>query len=206
MGVWTLFMASASYVSSILDGVVTSYASWRWMQWICFIMWGALLPFCALLPETMYNRSYTLTEIPARETFLQRLKWKKFEQKLTLQSFYRPFRMLKYPPVFIMGTYYGVVYGFCLYGALSILPFVSFLYGIKFSYTNELGIRGDLWIWCSWARPRHHCSACRYNSGRADSRPILGLGYAYPLSSQWRSTPSRIPPSGALARSSLDSS
>jgi hypothetical protein len=184
MGVWTLFMASASYVASVLDGVVTSYASWRWMQWITVIMWGALLPFCALLPETMYYRSYSLTDIPARETYLQRLKWKKFGLKLTLESFYRPFRMLKYPPVFIIGTYYGIVYGFCLYGALAILPFVSLLHRIKLSYINELGFRRHIWIWCNWARPRHHCSACRYNFGRANSGPILGLGCAYPLSSQ----------------------
>ena len=98
------------------------------MQWLCFIMWGVWLPFIALLPETMYYRRYDLTDIPVRETYLQRLKWKKFESKLTAESFYRPFRMLKYPSIYIIGTYYGFVYGFCLYGALAILPYVSALH------------------------------------------------------------------------------
>lgn len=47
-----------------------------------------------------------------------------FDAKLTLEKFYRPFLLLKQPLIFIMGFYYGNVFGFCIFGALGILPFV----------------------------------------------------------------------------------
>ncbi|RFU29413.1 hypothetical protein B7463_g6927, partial [Scytalidium lignicola] len=95
-----------------------------WMQWLCFFMWCALLPPCALLlPETLYHRRHGLLEIPPRERWVERLKWKRFDTKLNAEIFFGPFRLLKYPSVVLMGIYYGNVYGFCVFGALAILPF-----------------------------------------------------------------------------------
>lgn len=97
------------------------------MQWLCFFIWGALLLPCALLlPETLYHRQYGLIEVPPRENWVQRLKWKQFPTRLSAGSFFGPFRVLKYPSVVLVGFYYGNLYGFCVFGALAILPFVSY--------------------------------------------------------------------------------
>ena len=125
MGLWTLSMSTAPYLGTILDGVLGEYSNWRWMMWLTFFAWAGLLIPCALLPETRFDRRYDLQEIPVREAWLQRLKWKKFEGHLTAAKFYRPLFMVKYPSVTLTAVYYGNVYGFVVFGFFSVVEFVS---------------------------------------------------------------------------------
>ena len=34
MGIWTMCIGSAPYISLVVDGFVTTYAGWRWIQWL----------------------------------------------------------------------------------------------------------------------------------------------------------------------------
>jgi hypothetical protein len=97
------------------------------MQWLTFIVWAVLTVFSlVLLPETLYDRDVNLAIIPPRQTYIQQLRWKKFGGNLTFRSFTRPFLLLKYPAILFPIFYYGNMYGFCVFGALGVLPFVSF--------------------------------------------------------------------------------
>jgi MFS family permease len=126
MGIWTIFIGVSPYIAIILDGFVTTYAGWRWMQWLTFLLWAALLIVCAtMLPETLYHRDYNLEVAPPKETYFQSLKWKYMGTKFRLGPFARPFIMLKYPSVLLPVFWYGNLYGFCVFGGLGILPFVS---------------------------------------------------------------------------------
>ncbi|KAJ9634830.1 hypothetical protein H2204_006063 [Knufia peltigerae] len=125
MGIWTVFVGLSPYVGTLLDGFVTVYAGWRWMQWLTFFLWCVLLASCvAALPETLYDRHHNLVDVPSKKTYLQRLKWMSFpRRKLTFRSFWHPCIMFSYPSVIFPGFYYGTLYGFCVFGALGMLPF-----------------------------------------------------------------------------------
>jgi MFS family permease len=129
IGIWTVFVGLSPYVGTLLDGFVTVYAGWRWMQWLTFFLWCVLLVSCVVaLPETLYDRHHNLVDIPSKKTYLQRLKWMSSPgRKLTFRSFWHPCTMFFYPSVIFPGFYYGTLYGFCVFGALGMLPFVRHL-------------------------------------------------------------------------------
>ncbi|OQU96344.1 hypothetical protein CLAIMM_02441 [Cladophialophora immunda] len=132
MGIWTISIGLSPYISTLLDGFVTTYAGWRWMQWLTFFIWCGLLVLCLVaLPETLYDRHHQLVDVPPKKTYVQRLKWKRFPmRRLTFRSFWHPCTMFFYPSVILPGFYYGNIYGFCVFGALGMIP-IAFaeLYG-----------------------------------------------------------------------------
>ncbi|KAJ5805815.1 uncharacterized protein N7503_003417 [Penicillium pulvis] len=132
MGLWTLFFGISPYIGSLLDGVMTTYTSWRWMQWLTFFFWVFLTGGCLLMPETLYYRQAAPENIPLREPFWERVKLRRFEGDLTWHSFYRPITMVWYPSILFPSVYYANVYGFSVYGFLGVLPFAfGELYGFN---------------------------------------------------------------------------
>ncbi|KAF9890540.1 hypothetical protein FE257_005945 [Aspergillus nanangensis] len=123
MGVWTLFFGISPYVSVLIDGIITTYASWQWMQWLNFILWGVLIFLCLFMQETLYHRQVGMQSIPPKDSFFQRIKLKKFDGSLTLRSFYKPLLAAWYPSIFFPTIYYGNIYGFGIFGSLGVLPF-----------------------------------------------------------------------------------
>ncbi|KIX05595.1 uncharacterized protein Z518_06467 [Rhinocladiella mackenziei CBS 650.93] len=125
IGIWTISIGLSPYIATLLDGFVTTHAGWRWMQWLTFIIWSVLLVLCVVaLPETLYDRHHGLLDVPPKKTYVQRLKWKHFKgRQLTFRNFWHPCTMFFYPSVIFPGFYYGNLYGFCVFGALGMLPF-----------------------------------------------------------------------------------
>ena len=154
MGIWTLCIGIFPYLSPIICGIIAQYSSWRWMQWLTFFWWCSLLVPCAFLPETLYHRNYDTAVIPTKHTFLQRIRWKKFEGNLTYKTFLRPFVMLKYPSIFIPVFYYGNMYGFCVFGGLSVLPYVSTVLASDEQLIVDAitGLHIRIWLQYTWRR------------------------------------------------------
>jgi MFS family permease len=188
MGIWTICIGTSPYIALIVDGFVTTYAGWRWMQWLTFFVWAALIIPCAtLLPETLYHRSYNLDVIPAKETYFQQLKWKHLGAKFHLEPFARPLVLLKYPSVLFPVFWYGNLYGFCVFGGLGILPFVSSLQDLSVLDLNnpEKGFHAELRLRSRWPRSCWCCPACGNALGRALGRASLRLDRALYGATQW---------------------
>lgn len=181
MGIWTISIGLSPYISALLDGFVTTYAGWRWMQWVTFFIWCGIFLVCVVaLPETLYDRHHDLVEVPPKKTYMQRLKWQRFKtRQLSFRSFWHPCTMFFYPSVIFPGFYYGNLYGFCVFGALGMIPFVSFLRRQERMLApltcSQPGIRGELWVWSHWTRACGHSTGHRDDPGRATRRPIFRL-------------------------------
>lgn len=128
MGIWTFFLTCSFYIAIFLDGYVTQYASWRWMQWLCFFMRCPMIILCVFgIPETLYERKQLVfDEPPPRQTYLQSFKWKKFNRKSTAELWYRPFLMFKYPSVLFIAFFWANMFQFITFGIMGSLPFVRF--------------------------------------------------------------------------------
>ncbi|KIW28977.1 uncharacterized protein PV07_04828 [Cladophialophora immunda] len=124
MGIWIVFFAASPYLSTLLDGLVVYYADWRWMMWVTFFMWCLQLVWDVfLLPETLYQKRGDIDPVPQKESWLHRLRFRRFDGHLTAEDFYKPFMLWKYPSIIFPAIYYGNMYGFCAFASLGILPY-----------------------------------------------------------------------------------
>ncbi|KAH8804875.1 major facilitator superfamily domain-containing protein [Xylogone sp. PMI_703] len=124
IGIWTMCFAVSPYIAVVLDGIITLYAGWRWMMWLTFLLWCPMIILSVVcLPESLYYReNLSIQPVPEMESYIHRLRLRKFNGNLTLKSFYKPFLLWKYPSIMFPAIYYGNLFGFCAFGTLGILP------------------------------------------------------------------------------------
>ncbi|GAA5972353.1 hypothetical protein JCM21900_005211 [Sporobolomyces salmonicolor] len=112
LGAVTVLLINGPHVASLPGGLIAQYVNWRWTMYLPAIfnasMWLVIL-FC--LPETLFVR--TIDHPIEKRPILARLAlFRRPQRKLRLASFARPFQMLAYTPVVIVGLYAGIVFTF----------------------------------------------------------------------------------------------
>jgi MFS family permease len=115
LGIYMVFLVTGGHLGPIIGGYIYKGINWHWSFFIPAI-WAAILFVTVYftMPETLYFRTIESMRRPRMSLYQHEFirKRRSDSQKLTLEHFVRPFKMLRYPSIVLPSLYYAVVSGF----------------------------------------------------------------------------------------------
>jgi MFS family permease len=115
MGIYMVFQIMGGHLGPMVGGYIHSGINWHWCFYMPAILVAILLiSFSLTVPETLYFRYIESLQRPHMTLYQQELirKRRSDGQKLTIDLFVRPFKMLRYPSVVLPSFYYSVTSGY----------------------------------------------------------------------------------------------
>ncbi|KAK7063372.1 MFS general substrate transporter [Favolaschia claudopus] len=111
LGLVTVALINGPHVASLPGGFIAQNVGWRWtiilpsiLTAVCWVL------IIVALPETLYVRGIPPTEPTGKYYRMRITGTKAAHKKLTLIDFARPFQMLKYFPIVVLGFFAAVAF------------------------------------------------------------------------------------------------
>jgi MFS family permease len=115
MGIYMVFLVTGGHLGPVIGGYIYKGMNWHWCFFLVTIMAGILF-FTVIftVPETLYFRAIEGINRPSMSLYQQEyLRKRKIDgQRLHLEHFIRPFKMLRYPSIALPSLYYSVASGY----------------------------------------------------------------------------------------------